>query len=59
MDFTRRDAMRLGVASAATLMTAGTAAAAEKDLIFADGKRVLFKIKDVTIDGVDEPGRWR
>ena len=56
MDLTRRDAIRLGAASGAALLATG-AAADEKAVIFADEKRVMFKIRDVTLNEVDQPGR--
>jgi hypothetical protein len=56
---TRREAIGFGVLSSSAVWAAlGRAnAAEEKDVIFADGKDVLFKIKDVLIERVDRASR--
>lgn len=55
----RRQAVSLGAAGGAAALAAfGRAeAAGGKDVIFADEKAVLFKIRDVTIDAVDQARR--
>jgi hypothetical protein len=58
MPITRRDALTLGAISGSALLTMlPETQAADKPLIFADEKAVLFKIKNVTLDKVDQPGR--
>jgi hypothetical protein len=59
MEITRRDAIRMGaISGAALLMTDNAAPAAEaRALIFADEKAVLFKIRNVTLNKVNEPSR--
>lgn len=56
----RRQAVALGAAGGVALLAdlgRAEAADAKKDVIFADEKAVLFKLKDVTIDAVDEAKR--
>lgn len=58
-DLTRRGAIGLGVMSGSSILAAlaRTEAAEEKAVIFADENAVRFKIKDVTLERVDEAER--
>jgi hypothetical protein len=54
---TRRGAIGLGILSGSSLFTQPAQAADEKTAIFADEKAVLFKVRNVTLDGVDQDQR--
>src|SRR4051794_16760979 len=55
----RRQAVTLSAAGGVALIaTLGRAEASDgEDVIFANEKTVLFKVKDVTLDGIDEANR--
>jgi hypothetical protein len=54
---TRRGAIGLGILSGSTLFAKPAQAADDKTVIFANEKAVLFKVKNVTLDGVDQDHR--
>jgi hypothetical protein len=54
---TRREAIGLGMMSGSLLLTEPAQAADENAVIFADEKAVLFKVKNVTLVGVDQDHR--
>ncbi len=54
---TRRGAIGLGIFSGSSLFTTPAQAADEKSVIFANEKAVLFKVKNVTLEEVDQDRR--
>ena len=54
---TRRGAIGLGILSGSSLFTTPAQAADEKSVIFVDEKAVLFKVKNVSLEEVDQDHR--